>query len=259
MEQGTVFDIKKFAIHDGPGIRTTVFLKGCPMGCWWCHNPEGQRVEPESMTGGQNDAEPLTIGTVMSVDQVIAEVEKDGLFYDESGGGVTFSGGEPLMQADFLTALLVRCRKRGIHTVLDTTGHADAATMAQVSPLVDLFLYDLKMMDDTRHRVYTGVSNARILTNLTDLVRAGRRVIIRFPMIPQINDTPDNLERLTTHMQDLGLRRVDILPYHGIHRQKYHRLGHPDRLGGVQTPRGEAIAQVKKFLESGGLSVNVGG
>ena len=259
MAQGTIFDIKKFAIHDGPGIRTTVFLKGCPMDCWWCHNPEGQRPEPESMTGGPNDAGAVTVGTVMSVHQVMAEVAKDILFYDESGGGVTFSGGEPLQQPDFLTALLDGCRRKGIHTAVDTTGHAAPEILAAIAPLVDLFLYDLKIMDDTRHRKYTGVSNEGILSNLEYLVGAGREVTIRFPLIPKINDTPDNLEQMLSLLKRLGLKHVDLLPYHGIHRQKYHRLGHPDRLGDIQAPDADAISLAKTALASGGLIVHVGG
>jgi pyruvate formate lyase activating enzyme len=259
MTRGTVFDIKKFAIHDGPGIRTTVFLKGCPMACAWCHNPEGQRPEPETMTGGHDDAGAAIVGTVMGVDQVLAEVAKDGLFYDESGGGVTFSGGEPFQQPDFLTGLLEGCRRRGIHTAVDTTGHAAPEVLAAISPLVDLFLYDLKVMDDTRHRKYTGVSNQGIIANLEYLVKAGREVIIRFPMIPQVNDTADNLERMGAYLKNLGLRRLDLLPYHAIHRQKYHRLGHPERLGNIPVPDANAIARVKTDLESSGLTVRVGG
>ena len=262
MTQGTIFDIKKFAIHDGPGIRTTVFLKGCPLDCWWCHNPEGRHPEPESMAAGSNRDAPedaVPVGTRMSVDAVMAEVEKDRLFYDESGGGVTFSGGEPLAQPDFLATLLTGCREQGIHTALDTSGYATPEIMARIAPLVDLFLYDLKLMDDRRHQTYTGVSNAHILANLRHLVQTGRQVVIRFPLIPQINDTSENLAQMGAFLTDLGLQRIDLLPFHGIHRKKYHRLGQPDRLGNLEPPGEAAIARVKADFENGGFTVQVGG
>jgi len=259
MAEGTIFDIKKFAIHDGPGIRTTVFLKGCPMNCWWCHNPEGQHPDPEPMAGGLGDTGAITVGTLMRVDQVMAEIEKDLLFYDESGGGVTFSGGEPLMQPEFLAAMLERCSRSGIHTALDTTGHAPADIMARISPLVDLFLYDLKLLDDAKHRKYTGVSNNRLLTNLRHLARNGREVIIRFPLIPHINDTPDHLEKMKFFMKEMGVRRIDLLPYHDIHRQKFHRLGHPDRLGDLAPPGADVIDRVKADLARDGFAVTIGG
>lgn len=259
MTQGTIFDIKKFAIHDGPGIRTTVFLKGCPMSCWWCHNPEGQHPEPEPMAGGPGDTGAITVGALMSVDQVMSEIEKDRLFYDESGGGVTFSGGEPLLQPDFLASALDRCRRQGIHTVLDTTGHAPADIMARIAPLVDLFLYDLKLLDDARHRKYTGVSNNLLLANLRHLARTNREVVIRFPMIPEINDAADDLGKMTFFLKNLGLRRIDLLPYHDIHRQKFHRLGHIDRLGDLAPPEADAIDRVKTDLARDGFAVTVGG
>ena len=262
MTQGIIFDIKKFAIHDGPGIRTTVFLKGCPLDCWWCHNPEGRHPEPEPMATGPNGNAPgdaVPVGTRMSVDTVMAEIEKDRLFYDESGGGVTFSGGEPLAQPDFLARLLTGCRGQGIHTALDTSGYATPEIMARIAPLVDLFLYDLKLMDDRRHQTYTAVSNARILANLCHLVKTGRKVVIRFPLIPQINDTSENLAQMGAFLTDLGLQRIDLLPFHGIHRQKYHRLGQPDRLGNLEPPGEATIARVKNDFENGGFTVQVGG
>ena len=262
MTQGIIFDIKKFAIHDGPGIRTTVFLKGCPLDCWWCHNPEGRHTEPESMaTGTIGDApgDAVPVGTRMSVDAIMAEIEKDRLFYDESGGGVTFSGGEPLAQPDFLATLLNGCREQGIHTALDTSGYATPEIMARIAPLVDLFLYDLKLIDERRHQTYTGLSNACILANLRHLVETGRKVVIRFPLIPQINDTPENLAQMGAFLTDLGLQRIDLLPFHGIHRQKYHRLGQPDRLGNLEPPQEATIARVKADFENGGFTVQVGG
>ena len=259
MTQGTIFDIKHFAIHDGPGIRTTVFLKGCPLDCWWCHNPEGRRPEPELMAPGADNEEAVAVGRVTTTDAVMADIAKDVLFYDESGGGVTFSGGEPLYQPAFLAELLSRCRRQAIHTALDTTGHAAAEVLQRIAPMVDLFLYDLKLMDDDRHRKYVGVSNRRILQNLRWLTEAGCAVRIRLPLIPRINASRDNLDAMGALLRDLGLPEVDLLPYHGIHRQKYRRLGVADRLGDIPPPGGDDVARVRDYFESGGFSVRVGG
>jgi pyruvate formate lyase activating enzyme len=259
MPKGIVFDIKRFAIHDGPGIRTTVFLKGCPLDCWWCHNPEGRHADPESMEGPGGNGIQVTVGREMTVAEVMQEIERDVLFYDESGGGVTFSGGEPLQQADLLSALLADCRRQSLHTVLDTSGYAAAETIFRIAPLVDLFLYDLKLMDDGKHRTYTGASNAGILENLRHIVAAGRRVVIRFPLIPGINDGPDNLEPMAAFLMELNLNRIDLLPYHRIHRQKFQRLGCPDRLVDLAPPGEDAIERVATFFTVHGFSVRVGG
>lgn len=259
MPTGIVFDIKRFALHDGPGIRTTVFLKGCPLDCWWCHNPEGRALDPEFMDRGATQQTPAVVGSKMTLAEVMAEIEKDTLFYDESGGGVTFSGGEPLSQADFLIALLTRCRRLGLHTALDTSGHAPPEILSRVAPLVDLFLYDLKLMDDRDHRTYTGVSNAGILENLRVLVDTGRSVSIRFPLIPGINDGPDNLARMAAFLSDLNLKDIALLPYHRIHRQKYHRLGRPERMADMAAPTAEAIDLLSAYFATRGFSVRVGG
>ena len=259
MPTGIVFDIKRFAIHDGPGIRTTVFLKGCPLDCWWCHNPEGRHAAPESMDGSGGNGAPVEVGREMTVTEVMKELTRDVLFYDESGGGVTFSGGEPLLQANFLTALLAGCRCQGLHTTLDTTGYAAPEIMARVAPLVDLFLYDLKLMDDSEHRTYTGVSNDGLLENLRRIVGVGRPVVIRFPLIPGINDGPHNLEQMAVFLRDLNLNRIDLLPYHHIHRQKYERLGCPDRLADLAPPGKDTIERVADYFTTRGFAVRVGG
>ena len=259
LSKGIVFDIKRFAIHDGPGIRTTVFLKGCPLDCWWCHNPEGRHSDPESMRGSAGNRAPVDVGREMTAAEVMAEIESDVLFYDESGGGVTFSGGEPLLQADFLMALLVDCRRQGFHTVLDTTGYAAPETVTRIAPLVDLFLYDLKLMDDSAHKTYTGVSNAGILENLSRITAVGRTAVVRFPLIPGINDGPDNLVQMTAFLGEINLNRIDLLPYHRIHRQKYQRLGCPDRLANLAPPGEDAIERVAAYFTSCGFSVRVGG
>jgi pyruvate formate lyase activating enzyme len=259
MTAGTIFDIKRFAIHDGPGIRTTVFLKGCPLDCWWCHNPEGRQAGPETVGGTAESEDLVDVGREMTVAEVMDEVAKDILFYDESGGGVTFSGGEPLWQADFLVALLTDCRRRGVHTTLDTTGYGAPQTIARVAPLADLFLYDLKLMDDNDHRTYTGVSNAGILKNLRTIVAAGRRVVIRFPVIPGINEGPDNLKRVAAFLEDLNLKRIDLLPYHRIHRRKYARLGCTERLKDLAPPGADTIERLAAYFRTRDFTVGVGG
>jgi pyruvate formate lyase activating enzyme len=219
---GIIFDIKRFALHDGPGIRTTVFFKGCPMKCPWCHNPESQKKCPERVA---NNGKKEIIGVKRSVDEIIAEIEKEVVFYDESQGGVTFSGGEPLVQPRFLRALLKECRKRDIHTTLDTTGYVSLKTFKSIIDKVDMFLYDLKIMNDQKHIEYTGVSNRPVIENLKILSKKGKKVIIRFPVIPGITDTEENIKAVGKFVSSLNnIEKIDLLPYHRIAEGKYLQL-----------------------------------
>lgn len=301
MQIGTIFDIKKYAIHDGPGIRTTVFFKGCPLSCDWCHNPEGLKAEKqrvyradrcigceECVQACAEDAITLSeagivsdqnrcvrcgacaatcpsqamefAGSEMTVDQVMARIAKDVLFYDESGGGVTFSGGEPLMQADFLCALLDACGELHIHRTVDTTGYTDADVISRVARRTDLFLYDLKHMDSDRHRQFTGVSNRRILANLNFLAAQRAHIQIRIPVIPGLNNDTKNIERtgafLAAHP---NLRKVNLLPLHLNGRAKYMRLGLARPKDTVHIPSPEAMHAMAVRLEGFGLEVNIGG
>ncbi|MFZ7125277.1 MAG: glycyl-radical enzyme activating protein [Desulfobacterales bacterium] len=263
---GIIFDIKKFALHDGPGIRTTVFLKGCPMVCGWCHNPEGQRAEEERMRApgyGTTAARPKTgvIGRRATVEEVLSEIESDRLFYDESGGGATFSGGEPLMQPAFLSSLLRECRSRAIHTVLDTTGYAPSETVERIMGMVGLFHYDLKVIDEAGHRRLTGVPVGPVLRNLAMISEASGAVVIRFPLIPEMTDSRTNLEAIVRTVQSLRnpVQRIDVLPFHHLHTEKYRRLGREDLMENVLPPEPEQIDAVAAFFRSRGFSVTVGG
>lgn len=268
MATGTIFDIKKYAIHDGPGIRTTVFFKGCPLDCWWCHNPEGRNDEPETICvrtrrGGSADSyseKKELFGRIISVDEVMEEIVKDTIFYDQSGGGVTFSGGEPLMQPDFLFAILKECRNMGIHTVVDTSGYAPADIFDRIYNLVDLFLYDLKTMDDEAHIKYTGVSNRQIRENLIALTEKGNKTHLRLPMIPGVTDTEENTETILSFIQPLSaIRIVNLLPYNRLAEDKLDRFNLPSRLGTTSKEQEKEIEAVARKFEARGYRVQVGG
>ncbi len=263
--QGLVFDIRRYSVHDGPGIRTTVFLKGCPLRCRWCHNPESRRDVPEEVDRVYRleDKEirvKEVLGRFMSPAEVVEEVLKDKQFYEESAGGATISGGEPLQQIRFLVELLTLLKEQGVHTTVDTSGFAPNVAVQQVAHLTDLFLYDIKHMATFEHQSLTGVRNDVVLHNLRYLVKAGREVIIRYPMIPGMNDSEENLnamEALFTEMP--ALREIHILPYHSIANGKYKRLGVENTMEGVAEPTHDRVAQVADRFRKLGLTVKIGG
>ena len=293
LKTGIIFDIIKYSIHDGPGIRTTVFFKGCPLSCLWCHNPESQSSKQEIFfwedrcigcgdcievcaTGAINSAAECilcrkcveacctgareTVGKAVTKDNILAEIEKDVVFYDQSSGGVTFSGGEPLLQGDFLLDLLRCCQEREIHTAVDTTGFGDTRSLLQIASYVDLFLYDLKIMNEEKHKMYTGVSNQIILNNLQELSQIHNQVIVRIPLIPNINDDENNIKRTGEYLASLkNIKKVNILPYHNTGLDKYKRLHKEYKLRETKAPSNEKIATVKKQLMDFGLQVQVGG
>ena len=244
---GQIFKIQRYSIHDGPGIRTTIFLQGCPLRCWWCHNPESQ---PSGSTTAR------TIG----VNTLIREIEQDTLFFDHSNGGVTFSGGEPLAQPDFLMALLKACREREIHTAVDTAGFAPAHVMEQVATLCDLILFDIKPMDDNEHRQYTGVSVKPVLENLALLQTLDVDLRLRLPLIPHITATDSNLDRvIETLAAHNRFRTLDLLPFHRTGEAKYNRLGINNPMAGIPEPEPELVASVKERLITNGFTVSEGG
>jgi pyruvate formate lyase activating enzyme len=232
VEKGVVFDIRRYSVHDGPGIRTTVFLKGCPLKCQWCHNPEGISTRPQFMKrsrlveGKENHYEEK-VGRMVSSSEVIDTVLRDRLFYEESGGGVTFSGGEPMMQPDFLLNLLSLCIEEGVHTAVDTSGYANEAVFLKIADKAQLLLFDLKSTDNDLHRKYTGVNNELIWNNLRKLSSEGPEVIIRIPVVPGFNSKRSDVALIRDGILELNARiqRVDILPYHRLGRHKYEALG----------------------------------
>jgi pyruvate formate lyase activating enzyme len=219
--KGLVFDIKEFAVHDGPGIRTTVFLKGCPLRCRWCHNPEGLSFEPEPFRVG---GFTRTCGTYYGADDLARILLRDAVLLSEAGGGVTFSGGEPLAQAAFLMQVIRRIRP--MHVAVQTSGYVPPAVFRQVIDAVDLVMFDLKAMDDAVHRAYVGVSNEPILANLAVLKASGAPFIARVPLVPGVNDSAANLEATAAALEGApGLRRVELLPYHPTAGAKYPSVG----------------------------------
>ncbi len=261
MIQGTIFKIKKYALHDGPGIRTTVFFKGCPLACRWCHNPEGIDPQPSRMRRYTSaGVRTETVGVVMDVDALVAAIAKDQLFYDESGGGVTFSGGEPLAQPDFLEAAAAACNRCDIHVAIDTSGHAPAAVVDRILPRVQLVLFDLKIMDAGLHRQHTGVSNDRILDNLKRIDRSPVPLRVRVPVIPGLTDGQANMERIAGLVASLStIQGIDLLPFHRIGSDKFRRLGMTDPMAGMTPPSPQWLAAVKQRLASTGLDVAIGG
>ncbi len=302
MKKGIIFDIKRYAIHDGPGIRTTVFLKGCPLQCQWCQNPEGIESRPEILLRSRRCAEDCdacvpacpqgaiskkgryvefetekcdfcrkcedvcvydaleVVGREVTVHEALEEIERDRVFFEESGGGITFSGGEPLMQLDFVQAILAEIKKRNIHTTLDTSGYVNFKDLERISDHVDLFLYDIKIMDEKKHKKYTGVSNAIILENLHKLSKRGTPVTVRIPLISGINDDEQNVEFFAEYMQTLiNIKHISLLPYHSGGCEKYRNLRKEEPLKTFQPPTEERIDEIKQILAESGFSVQTGG
>jgi pyruvate formate lyase activating enzyme len=247
---GRIFDIKRFSAHDGPGIRSTAFLTGCPMRCAWCHNPEAFACH-------EVDADDPRVREI-TVDALVRELERDLTYFDRSGGGVTISGGEPLFQSRFTIELLRACRNRDLHAALDTSGCVDSAVLMEAAALADLVLYDLKTMDSARHGDWTGVGNRRILENLLLLDRTDVEVWIRMPLVPGVNDDRRNLDEMTAFLSGTRFRRISILPYHRIAGAKYQRLGLPDRMAGVEPHTPGRVEEVRGRLAAAGFDPHVG-
>jgi pyruvate formate lyase activating enzyme len=300
--KGRIFDIKRYAIHDGPGIRTTVFFKGCTLHCQWCHNPEGIYFEQEIMFRPERCEEECwdcvprcpkkaidekksiitidtkkcdlcgicgdicayeaveIVGRDVTVEEIVNEVEKDRIFFDESGGGVTISGGEPLAQNDFLLALLDELKKMDIHTAVDTSGFVSYDVLEEVSKSADLILFDLKVMDEQRHRVFTGESNTLILENLDRLSGNGGDIFIRMPVLKGLNDDEENIQSMMDFLRSLKKSwPINLLPFHKGGEGKLKRLNKKSPLVEFKTPSEDKMGKIKNTLSSHGFHVKIGG
>ncbi|HUU44128.1 MAG TPA: glycyl-radical enzyme activating protein, partial [Acidobacteriota bacterium] len=228
--------------------------------CWWCHNPESRCPEAEPGAGDGKSLNGGRIDCTVTLDHVMTEILKDAIFYDESGGGVTFSGGEPMMQIDFLAALLESCRERGIRTAIDTCGYAPPEDFDRIDGLADLILFDLKVMDDDLHRKYTGVSNELILANLTRLAGRGVRIVVRIPLIPGVTDTRENLEAVAAFLKPLKtVRKITLLPYNKLGEDKARRYRLDRREVAWETQSPDEIQKHAAWLEEQGYIVTTGG
>lgn len=291
MSTGIIFDIKRYAINDGPGIRTAVFFKGCPLECWWCHNPEGQSPQPQLMVRQNRCKTSLDcvaicphqairwengpvldwtrcdqcgkctdtcypgalekVGREIYPDLLMAQIARDIPFFEQSGGGVTFTGGEPMMQSEFLADVLGLCKEQQIATAVDTSGHTSWENFQYILSLVDLYLYDLKLIDPIEHMKYTSASNKLILSNLQKLSEAGAHIIIRIPLIPGINDHEENLNRSALFMAKLPqLDGVEVMPFHDIGVAKFQALGKSYKLPGLASPSKEKVEEVEQLFST---------
>jgi len=300
--KGTIFDIKRYAIHDGPGIRTTLFFKGCTLNCQWCHNPEGIQAGREIMFRPERcapecwDCVPrcpkkairreeniiaidteicdfcgecedvcaydavAVIGRDVTVPEILAEVEKDRIFFDESGGGVTLSGGEPLAQADFVMPLLEALGERDIHTAVDTSGFVPYEILNEAARKADLILYDLKVLDDSKHRLFTGQSNKIILENLQKLSESEVEILIRMPVLKGLNDDKENIQKMVEFLVPLNRSwRIYLLPFHRGGEGKRKRLNRKSPEVDFEVPSEKRLEEIKEAFSSQGFHVKIGG
>jgi len=302
MQSGLIFDVKRYAINDGPGIRITIFLKGCLLNCAWCHNPESISPHPQKMYSHdkcigcntcveacpenactltpQGIVTDLNIcklcgicadvcptkateisGRPATVAEILAMIEKERIFFDQSGGGVTFSGGEPLMHAKFLIELLDECGRQGIHRTVDTTGLAKTETLLEVAKRTDHFLYDIKMMDSVRHKKWTGAGNEKILENLKVLSATGASINIRIPLINGVNADNENIDQTAAFIASLAgeKKQVNLLPYHNIAARKYQKLGGLYNPGDMAEPSEDEQNKIIAQFAAHGIEAMIGG
>ena len=301
MESGTIFDIKRYTLHDGPGIRVSVHLKGCLLSCWWCHNPESQGFSPQLLyrgdrcvacdmcvgacqngaisakdgvlytdlgrCGGRGDCADACpsgareiCGRVVGVNHVMAEILKERIFFEQSGGGVTLSGGEPLCQPEFAMAVLRECKRRGIRTAIDTSGFVNPKVLIDSVPLTDLYLYDVKHMNPEKHSKYTGADNDLILSNLFKLGESGAVINARMPVIPGVNDDEENLRAAGDFLSKVpGVIGLNLLPYHNAAEDKHARWGMKYRLTNTYTPTQNALRRAAGIVEARGVRAVIGG
>lgn len=297
--EGTVFDIQRFSIHDGPGVRTIVFLKGCPLSCLWCSNPESQKLKPVLMYQSMNcihcgrcisackigaisfsnknfidrdictacgecvnvcPTSALTLkGKKMTVEQVIKELKKDAIVYRRSGGGITLSGGEPLVQSEFARELLKACKAQGWHTAIETTAYANTETIEEVFPYIDLALMDIKSVDSEMHKKYTGVPNEKILEN-AKLVSKITKMVVRVPLVPDFNSSEKDILELCEYVKTLNdINTVHLLPYHTYGENKYDLLGRDYLMKKTRAFALGEVERLQKIIEEQGIKCVIGG
>ena len=255
--KGRIFDIQKYSLHDGPGIRTIVFLKGCALRCRWCCNPESQSFDIQTMTMG---GKTRTVGRDVTVAEVMAEVLKDRVYYRRSGGGMTLSGGESLCQPDFARALLAAAKENGLTTALESTAYAPYEVIESILPYLDLYLLDIKHMDSEKHRIFTTRPNERILENARRIAQNARRLIIRVPVIPTFNDTPEEIGSIAAFAASLPhVTELHLLPYHRLGMDKYAGLGRTYSLPDLTPPSDAQMQRLRQAALTTGLSVQIGG
>lgn len=257
--KGRIFDIQKYSIHDGPGIRTIVFLKGCPLRCKWCCNPESQSGKVQTMMVA---GEAKIMGRDVTVEEVMEEVMKDSVHFRRSGGGLTLSGGECLLQPEFASALLQAAKARGITTAIETTSFADFGMIEdKILPFTDTYMMDIKHINSAKHQLFTGQPNERILENAKKIAKVkGENLIIRTPVIPTFNDTPEEILAISQFARSLsGVKRHHLLPYHRLGSDKYEGLGRDYLMSHIEPPTQEKMEELLEVAKTTGLHVQIGG
>jgi pyruvate formate lyase activating enzyme len=265
--KGLIFSVKRYSIHDGPGIRVTFFMKGCPLKCMWCHNPEGISPFPETViqtnkVGEREFRNSEEVGNYYSVESILEILDKERVFINQSKGGVTFSGGEPLLQSEFLLEALKSCKANGYHTAVDTSGYTTAENFKLIIPYTDLFLFDIKHLDNKSHVELTGVSNIGILDNFRLLIESRKDLMVRIPVIPGFNDDPDHMERLKQFLSTKktgSLKKICLLPFHKIGSSKYKKFNIPYQMGSVEPPSEKRMQDLKEFFLEIGVKIKIGG
>lgn len=296
-----VFNIQKYSIHDGDGIRTTVFFKGCPMTCKWCHNPESQSYRPsvlqntekctsckkctvicqegaityedgrvktseekcklceKCIDGCINNAREI-VGKYYSLDDIMKEIEKDKLFYEQSGGGITLSGGEIMTQdMDYIVKILKKCHRLGYRVNIDTCGHAKFENFEKILPYIDTFLYDIKHMDSDIHKELTGVGNELVLGNLRKLSENSAKINIRIPLVEGINSSEEHIGKIITFLKELKIYKINLLSYHNTGKSKYDRLNIAYEGDDYKAPSNERMEEIKLKFEKNNFCTQIGG
>ena len=255
---GRIFNIQKFSVHDGPGIRTIIFLKGCPLRCRWCCDPEGQSFKIQNMK--MDDGTEKIMGRDVKAGEIIDEIMKDYHYYRRSGGGVTLSGGEMLMQPDFAEAILRGCKDMGLSTAVETTGFASFDVISRLLPHIDYVLMDIKHKNSAKHKEYTSQPNELILENAPKIAKQAKNLIIRVPVIPTFNDKPDEIKEIAEFAASLeGVEEMHLLPYHRMGSDKYRWLGREYSLTNINPPENDYMQMLRKTAEECGIRCQIGG